>query len=249
MRACGQRGPLEGDSFGGLCRSGVVAVVARWSSSALASAKARSTCRSVRVLHVRETILPSIRPSRVIVLVGGPPGPATRPCGGPRVHQPRRHCREAYLPAQRPKACQAARISSSHVRSGGPGGPEGPPPQGPSTSVGLIWSVRDRATFGALRRRGRRVNSGPIWVSYLREDDGRPPRIAFAIGSKVGGAVVRNRLRRRLRAIVAEVDRVPPGIPPGAYLIGARAGADQATFDELRSRMHHAIRQLRDETP
>ena len=56
--------------------------------------------------------------------------------------------------------------------------------------------------------------------------------VAYAIGRPVGGAVVRNRVRRRLRALlVAEASRQP--LAPGYYLVGARPGAAGASFAEL----------------
>ena len=40
----------------------------------------------------------------------------------------------------------------------------------------------------------------PELVMYhLARDEPGPPRLAFSVGSRVGGAVVRNRLKRRLR--------------------------------------------------
>ena len=55
-----------------------------------------------------------------------------------------------------------------------------------------------------------------------------PPRVAYAIGRSVGGAVVRNRLRRRLRAAIA-AEAARHGVPAGWYLIGA--GPDAAGLD------------------
>jgi ribonuclease P protein component len=54
--------------------------------------------------------------------------------------------------------------------------------------------------------------------------------VAFAIGRAVGSAVRRNRLRRRLRALLADSD-----VLPGLYLIGAAPPASELTFDQLRS--------------
>jgi ribonuclease P protein component len=53
--------------------------------------------------------------------------------------------------------------------------------------------------------------------------------VAFAIGRAVGTSVVRNQLRRRLRALLAE-----QSLPDGWYLVGARPGAAARSFDELR---------------
>ena len=97
----------------------------------------------------------------------------------------------------------------------------------------MVWRIRDRATFEALRRSGRRARRGPVTVTYapVRSDPGAPARVAYAVGKRVGGAVERNRLRRRLRAIVAET---ADGVPPGAYLIAAGPEAAGTGFEELK---------------
>jgi ribonuclease P protein component len=65
--------------------------------------------------------------------------------------------------------------------------------------------------------------------------------VAYSVGRKVGGAVVRNRWRRRLRAIVAEAGT---DLRSGAYLVGVGADVHGLHFDELRERvidtMHRA---------
>ena len=73
-------------------------------------------------------------------------------------------------------------------------------------------------------------------VSWVPGSPTEPPRVAFAIGRKVGGAVVRNRLRRRLRAIAAEL-----GLPPGAYLIAAGPAAATLAFPDLRVLVQRAV--------
>lgn len=70
---------------------------------------------------------------------------------------------------------------------------------------------------------------------------GDPLRVAYAIGRTVGGAVVRNRLRRRLRAIVCELG---PLLRPGAYLIAAAPGAASSSFGELRTSVAEALEDL-----
>jgi len=57
------------------------------------------------------------------------------------------------------------------------------------------------------------------------------PRVAYAVGKRVGGAVQRNHLRRRLRAAVVEV---APDVRPGAYLVAAGPEADGIGFEELK---------------
>ncbi len=63
--------------------------------------------------------------------------------------------------------------------------------------------------------------------------------MAFAIGRAVGTAVVRNRLRRRLRSLVASSDP-----PPGLLLIGATPDAAELTFDQLRRTVDELLARL-----
>jgi ribonuclease P protein component len=100
------------------------------------------------------------------------------------------------------------------------------------------WRIRDRTTFADLRRSGRRIKRGPVTVIWIDGDPYQPPRVAYAVGRSVGNAVQRNRLRRRLRAIVS--DRAGAW-RPGAYLIGASPPATFLSWGELRGIVNEAL--------
>lgn len=102
----------------------------------------------------------------------------------------------------------------------------------------MVWRIRDRSTFVALRASRLRRRSGPVTVTFVPETRGMPPRVAYAIGRKVGGAVVRNQLRRRMRAIVYEV---AAQLRPGAYLVGTAPGAAALPFGDLRNHVTTAL--------
>jgi ribonuclease P protein component len=140
---------------------------------------------------------------------------------------------EAHVSAEQPSSSQAARLPPSHADPGRAGDHPVPPSEGPRAAVGLTWRVRDRATFEALRRQGRRARRGVVGVTYLPADAG-PPRIAYGVGRKVGPAVVRNRVRRRLRAAARELAR-DPGLAPGAYLVTVAPRAAHARYGALRA--------------
>ena len=92
-------------------------------------------------------------------------------------------------------------------------------------------SISSRRTFDALRASGRRGGSGPVRLRYLADDMGEGVcKVAYAIPRRTGGAVVRNRLRRRLRAAV---DHVVDEMCPGAYLISPDITAIDMDFTEL----------------
>jgi ribonuclease P protein component len=70
-------------------------------------------------------------------------------------------------------------------------------------------------------------------------------RVAFAVSRQVGSAVVRNRVRRRLRAALQELDRLDdPRFPPGDYLVRVRPGAGALGFDVLRDDLHRSLARL-----
>lgn len=143
---------------------------------------------------------------------------------------------EANVPAKYSEASQEPRVPPPDVDPSGPGHSGGPPAQGPGPALGLIWRIRDRDTFVALRHSRRRARRGPVTVTWI--DAPPPPRVAYAVGRKAGSAVVRNRIRRRLRAAV-RLDAST--LPPGAYLVGASSSAASVPFTELRTSLREAM--------
>jgi ribonuclease P protein component len=65
-------------------------------------------------------------------------------------------------------------------------------------------------------------------------------RFGFTVSRKVGGAVVRNRIRRRLRALVATLN--PVLVRPGCdYVLIARPGAAERSYAELKVDLEEAL--------
>ena len=62
--------------------------------------------------------------------------------------------------------------------------------------------------------------------------------MAYTIGRKVGPAVVRNRLRRRLRMLMRQA---APRLRPGAYLIAAAPEAAALTYAQLEDLVFRII--------
>jgi ribonuclease P protein component len=57
------------------------------------------------------------------------------------------------------------------------------------------------------------------------------------VSRSVGGAVERNRVRRRLRAIVQDAD-----LAPGTYLVAVLPASAELSFDALAAHVHAACR-------
>lgn len=151
---------------------------------------------------------------------------------------------ETHIPTERTAPLEAPRLSQAHVDSRRSSHLAISPPEGPSTAVGLIGGFGDHATFSALRQQGLRARSGPVSVWFLPQPDS-PPRLAFAIGRRVGPAVVRNRVRRRLRHAAADLARSAPGeLPAGAYLVHVDPAVTSQTFSELAGHLGQAVSEI-----
>ncbi len=94
-----------------------------------------------------------------------------------------------------------------------------------------------------LRRSGTRVRAGAVTMTYVAPSapTDEPPRVAFAIGRRVGAAVVRNRVRRRLRSILRELAVEPGQLPSGAYLISVQPRAVTSTFAQLQHDVRRSL--------
>lgn len=105
--------------------------------------------------------------------------------------------------------------------------------------------MQGRLTFAQLSN-VRRVRRGPLSLAVLpgpgaAGDDDPPPRVAYAIGKRVGPAVVRNRVRRRLRACVSSNRGMFR--PGAAYLFGASPAAAGASYSELEGAVSQLLRE------
>jgi ribonuclease P protein component len=68
----------------------------------------------------------------------------------------------------------------------------------------------------------------------------QPPCVAYAVSRPVGTAVVRNRVRRRLRALVAAA-AADGALAPGDYLISAQPSAAERAYAELGRDLRAAL--------
>ena len=93
--------------------------------------------------------------------------------------------------------------------------------------------------FRTVVRRGRRSNS-PLAVYYrLERADADPVRFGFIVSRAVGGAVERNLLRRRMRAVGRQL--VDAGAQGSDVVVRALPGSAQRGWASLSADMHDAL--------
>ena len=101
------------------------------------------------------------------------------------------------------------------------------------SSLESITSSRD---FRRVYRTGTRARSNGVTVWVSRRDELPAPRVGMSVRARAGGAVIRNRFRRRTRAILREV------LPQGAeVVVHADATATGKNFQELDKCLRDAL--------
>ena len=120
----------------------------------------------------------------------------------------------------------------------GKGDPAEAPAAPSAVSLCPLVTLQKRADFLRAASARRQGTGGFLLQARARDDGSAQVRIGFTASKKIGNAVLRNRAKRRLRALVREI--LPPLARPGwDYVLVARPEAtvtrDFATLrDDLR---------------
>ena len=97
------------------------------------------------------------------------------------------------------------------------------------------FRLRLRGSFAYVRAHGAKYNERELFYVVVR---GRGKRIGFIVSNKIGKAVRRNLVKRRMRGVAGEVfDR----ICDGQMIFIARVGIEKLTYGEIRARMLSAL--------
>jgi ribonuclease P protein component len=113
------------------------------------------------------------------------------------------------------------------------------PPDGGAAGPALEH-LRKRQEFLRAARGIRRVTPG-LTLEVCANPDGGPIRVGFTASRKVGGAVVRNRAKRRLRAVAAQILALS-GLPGTDYVLVARQDTAKRPFESLKADLAQALR-------
>jgi len=158
---------------------------------------------------------------------------------------------EADLSAEQPGASAPARLPRADGDRGRPQCDSRSPRPRPQVAVGLSPAAPDGpvGTISTLRLRrdflaanaGRRAPM-PGFVLLVRpRDDGDPTmRIGYTVTKKIGNAVVRNRMKRRFRALARELLPVS-GIAGADHVLIGRAGGVERDFALLHAELGKAL--------
>lgn len=108
---------------------------------------------------------------------------------------------------------------------------------------GLLFSVslKNNYEFRHLYNKGQSV-AAPTLVVYARKNKRAENRVGYTVSVKLGHAVVRNRVRRRLR----EIYRLHEGKIKAGFdlVVVARSRSVEASYKQLESDYLHCLKKL-----
>ncbi|MSP49383.1 MAG: ribonuclease P protein component [Alphaproteobacteria bacterium] len=106
-----------------------------------------------------------------------------------------------------------------------------------------IRRLKRRPEFLQVASSGQKAATPGLVLQARARADADPLRVGFTASRKVGGAVVRNRAKRRLRA-AAEAVLGPKGLRAHDYVLIARAETVRRPFQLLLSDLDRALERV-----
>jgi ribonuclease P protein component len=150
---------------------------------------------------------------------------------------------EAHLPAEQSGPQAASRLPQPDGDRRRPQGAECPPRARPQEAQRLA-TIKNRADFIAANTGLRATTPGFVLLIRDRKDSDPAMRVGFTVTKKIGGAVVRNRMKRRFRALAREIVSAK-GFPGADHVMIGRAKGVERDFGLLRSELAGALDRLR----
>jgi len=109
--------------------------------------------------------------------------------------------------------------------------------------LGAANRLKDRADFTTVRERGRRWRGDLLILNALQRAPDGPSRFGFVVSRRIGKAVVRNRVKRRMRAVIRRhIAEMARGYD---VVFIARPGAGEASFASLADAVLDLLRVAR----
>jgi ribonuclease P protein component len=146
---------------------------------------------------------------------------------------------EAHFPAEQPRPRTASRLPSPDGDCGRSRCDSGAPRARPSQAERLI-TISARRDFLAANSARRKATAGFVLLVRDRTDGEAQKRVGFTVTKKIGNAVVRNRMKRRFRALARDVIAAQGKAGSDHILIG-RAGGVERKFATMRAELIKAL--------
>jgi ribonuclease P protein component len=149
---------------------------------------------------------------------------------------------EAHLSTEQSGPRTAARVPGPHGDGRRTQGAERAPRSRPQEAQRLEI-IKKRSDFLAANAGRRAATPGFVLLVRDRQDDDPQRRVGFTVTKKTGNAVVRNRMKRRFRALAREI--IPAqGFAGSDHVMIGRAGGIERDFAALRNDLCSALKRV-----
>lgn len=99
------------------------------------------------------------------------------------------------------------------------------------------YRLTKHGSFNYVYRKGNAVKSGVVSLVFVR--GGKGVKFGFSVPNKVGKATVRNKVKRRMRAVIQErKDKIKGGVQA---VFSAKQGASEMTYPQLEETMEKLL--------
>jgi ribonuclease P protein component len=146
---------------------------------------------------------------------------------------------EAHLSAEQSGSRTASRLSQPHVHRGRSQCDSQSPRAGPEETFRLT-TIRQRKDFLAANAARRVATPGFVLLVRRRDDASAQKRLGITVTKKIGNAVVRNRMKRRFRAL-AQAVIASGGIEGADHILIGRAGGVERDYATLAGELSTAL--------
>ena len=102
------------------------------------------------------------------------------------------------------------------------------------------FRLRNERAFRQVRRHGQSYTHS-LLILKVEKNNLTSSRFAIAVGRKIGGAVTRNRIKRRVRAVLTEI--LPKIVPGWDIILIARKPILRAKFNEINTAVSELLRE------
>ena len=99
--------------------------------------------------------------------------------------------------------------------------------------------LKQNSEFQQVYRRGRSAHSTSLTLFYLPMLGEK--KVGYTASKKVGNAVIRNRSKRRLRALFTERKN---GLDDGLYVFVAKKGVCENSFESVKRDFNYVLKRM-----
>lgn len=99
------------------------------------------------------------------------------------------------------------------------------------------YRVKSDKDFQAIFDKGLSV-ANRKFVIYRLEKDQKHYRVGLSVSKKLGNAVTRNQIKRRLRHLIMEFS---PQLTTHDFVVIARKGVEELDYQDIKKNLRHAL--------